>query len=98
MAPAQLINGAYFLDEDPYVFSAILLWLRHGLIDEKARGVDGFITASKEFIVVSRVFEVAFSIMDTARSLSGCPFLSSEFWDQQLMCQQLVWGRTLAYG
>jgi len=35
MAPAKLLNGAYFIDDDPYVFSAILQWLRRGVIDAK---------------------------------------------------------------
>jgi hypothetical protein len=34
--PSKLIDGAYFIDEDPEVFRAILTWLRRGVLEASA--------------------------------------------------------------
>merc|ERR1711872_968454 len=46
LAPATLVDGAYFIDEDPDVFNAVLTWLRHGVVDRKFIFSDHLATAA----------------------------------------------------
>ena len=47
--PSKLVDGAYFLDEDPDVFGAILTWLRHGVVDRKCASTDHLAAAASYF-------------------------------------------------
>jgi len=48
-APARRIDDAYFIDEDPDIFSAILTWLRHGVVDRKSLSTEHLMAAAAYF-------------------------------------------------
>jgi len=49
LAPARLVDGAYFIDEDPDVFGVILTWLRHGVVDLKMASTEHLAAAASYF-------------------------------------------------
>ena len=48
-APARRIDDAYFIDEDPDIFSAILTWLRHGVVERKSLSTEHLMAAAAYF-------------------------------------------------
>lgn len=49
LAPASLVDGAFFIDEDPEVFNTVLTWLRHGVIDRKNVSSEHLMAAASYF-------------------------------------------------
>merc|ERR1711970_503391 len=49
LAPARLVDGAFFIDEDPDAFNAVLTWLRHGVIDRKNVSNEHLLAAASYF-------------------------------------------------
>jgi len=49
LAPSRLVDGAFFVDADPDAFSAILTWLRHGIVDRKWTSTDHLAAAASYF-------------------------------------------------
>ena len=63
LAPASLVDGAFFIDEDPDVFAAVLTWLRHGVIDRK--NVSGeHLLAAASYFGMDEMHEQLTSLMD----------------------------------
>jgi len=77
LAPASLVDGAFFIDEDPEVFGAVLTWLRHGVINRKNIS-DEHLVAAASYFGLDELHERLTSIVDEEENREKQERLESE--------------------